>query len=191
MKAVSYGAAVVMLILYAAYLVHSLQRPQARPRATPSRDPLDRPPGRRRARPHRARHRRPVRGAGRRRSSPTIEDTGIGDDFIGLIIVPLIGNVAEHAAAIRIAWRGDFDFSMGISFNSALQVAFGVTAIAVLRRGLVGHELSIVFPSLQIALLAASAIMAGLIAADGEANWLEGIELIAIYILAAIAFWYL
>jgi Ca2+:H+ antiporter len=122
---------------------------------------------------------------------PTIASTGIGATFIGLIIVPIVGNVAEHAAAIRIAWRGDLDFAMGISFNSALQVAFGVTAIAVLSGAVVGHELSIVFPSLQIALLAASAIMAGLIATDGEANWLEGLELIAIYILAAIAFWYL
>src|SRR4029078_8825721 len=120
-----------------------------------------------------------------------IETTGIGATFIALIIVPLIAKVSEHAAAIRIAWRGDFDFAMGISFNSALQVAFGVTAIAVCAGGLVGPELSIVFPSLQIALLAASAIMIGLIAADGEANWLEGMELIAIYTLAAIAFWYL
>jgi Ca2+:H+ antiporter len=190
-KAVSYGTAVVMLMLYAAYLVQSLQQPHMVVGADEETS---------------------TRWTARQATivlsltavatgvlsevlvgsiKPTIEATGIGATFIGLIIVPLIGNVAEHAAAIRIAWRGDFDFAMGISFNSALQVAFGVTAIAVFAGALVGHELSIVFPSLQIALLAASAIMVGLIAADGEANWLEGMELIAIYTLAAIAFWYL
>jgi Ca2+:H+ antiporter len=190
-KAVSYGTAVVMLLLYAAYLIHSLQEPQILvgedavkgPRWTTRQALL-------------------VLACTALATGilsevlvnsirPTIESTGISPTFIGLMIVPLIGNVAEHAAAVRIAWRGDFDFAMGISFNSALQVAFGVTAIAVFSGSLVGHELSIVFPSLQIALLAASAIAIGLIAADGEANWLEGIELIAIYILAGIAFWYL
>ncbi len=190
-KAVSYGTAVVMLILYAAYLVQSLQQPQVRAAS-------DEGTGSRWT----ARQAAIVLALTALATGamsevlvssikPTIADTGIGPVFIGLIIVPLIGNVAEHAAAIRIAWRGDFDFAMGISFNSALQVAFGVTAIAVFAGALVGHELSIVFPSLQIALLAASAIMVGLIAADGEANWLEGLELIAIYVLAAIAFWYL
>jgi Ca2+:H+ antiporter len=190
-KALSYGTAVVMLVLYGAYLAQSLQQPQGLVGE-------EEPTGTRWT----ARQATVVLACTALATGvmsevlvasirPTIEATGIGPTFIGLIIVPLVGNVAEHAAAIRIAWRGDFDFAMGISFNSGLQVAFGVTALAVFAGAVVGHELSIVFPSLQIALLAASAIMAGLIAADGEANWLEGLELIAIYILAAIAFWYL
>jgi Ca2+:H+ antiporter len=190
-KALSYGTAGVMLILYAGYLIQSLQRPQG--------FVGDDDEGGTRWTARQAAVVLSLTALATGVLSevlvdsikPTIEATGIGATFIGLIIVPLIGNVAEHAAAIRIAWRGDFDFAMGISFNSALQVAFGVTAIAVFAGALVGHELSIVFPSLQIALLAASAIMVGLIAADGEANWLEGMELIAIYVLAAIAFWYL
>jgi Ca2+:H+ antiporter len=121
---------------------------------------------------------------------PTIESSGIPATFIGLIIVPIIGNVAEHLSAVRIAWHGDLDFSMGIAFNSGLQVAFGVTAVAVLAGAIIGNTLDLNFPPLQLALLAASAIMAGHIAADGEANWLEGLELLAIYLLAAISFWF-
>jgi Ca2+:H+ antiporter len=190
-KAHSHGTAVVMQFLYAAYLVQSLQQPQV------LMDGDEEPGSRWTARQAAIVLSLTALATGVLSEvlvssiKPTIADTGIGPTFIGLIIVPLIGNVAEHAAAIRIAWRGDFDFAMGISFNSALQVAFGVTAIAVFAGALVGHELSIVFPSLQIALLAASAVMVGLIAADGEANWLEGLELIAIYTLAGIAFWYL
>jgi Ca2+:H+ antiporter len=64
---------------------------------------------------------------------PTIADTGLGAPFIGLIIVPIVGNVAEHLAAVRIAWGGQLDFAMGITFNSGLQVSLGVTAQPVTR----------------------------------------------------------
>jgi Ca2+:H+ antiporter len=121
---------------------------------------------------------------------PTISSWGLSAAFVGLIIVPIIGNIAEHLAAVRIAWHGNLDFSMGIAFNSGLQVAFGVTAVAVFAGALLDNELNLVFPSLQLALLVAAAIMAGHIAADGEANWFEGLELLAIYGLAAVTFWF-
>jgi Ca2+:H+ antiporter len=70
-------------------------------------------------------------------------------------------------------------------------VALGVTGLAVLVSPLFGSSLTIVFPPMQIALLGAAAVMAGFLAGDGEANWLEGLELICIYVLAAIAFWFL
>jgi Ca2+:H+ antiporter len=188
-KTLSYWVAGIMFLLYAAYLVHSFQGHGERGSAG---------------------------GGGARWTArqsvlvlsltaiatgalseilvesikPTIESSGIPPTFIGLIIVPIIGNVAEHLSAVRIAWHGDLDFSMGIAFNSGLQVAFGVTAVAVLAGALIGNTLDLDFPPLQLALLAASAIMAGHIAADGEANWLEGLELLAIYLLAAISFWF-
>jgi Ca2+:H+ antiporter len=187
----SYGVAGMMLLLYAAYLLHSFQRPEAQPVAEQLHG------ARWSARQALAVLAGTALATGILSEvlvssiRPTIESSGISQAFIGLIIVPVVGNIAEHLAAVRIAWRGNLDFSMGIAFNSGLQVAFGVTAIAVFAGAILGHELVLVFPSLELALLAASAIMAGFIAADGEANWLEGLELIAIYVLAAIAFWFL
>jgi Ca2+:H+ antiporter len=122
---------------------------------------------------------------------PTIEETGIGEVFIGLIIVPLVGNVAEHFAAVKIAWSGNIDFSMGIALNSALQVALAVSAIAVFAGLLFGNDVDLVFPQLEIAVLIAASILAVVVALNGNANWLEGAELLAIYAIAAIAFWYL
>jgi Ca2+:H+ antiporter len=188
-KLVSDFTAGVMLVLYVAYLVFSFQRPSDRSSA---------PEGLRWT----------VQGAVVvlcvtaaatgvlseilvSAIKPTIEDTGIGQQFIGLIIVPIVGNVAEHLAAVKVAAGGDVEFAMGISFNSGLQVALGVTGLAVLVSPLFGPSLTIVFPPLQIGLLAAAAVMAAILAGDGEANWLEGLQLISIYALAAIAFWFL
>jgi Ca2+:H+ antiporter len=122
---------------------------------------------------------------------PTIESTGISQVFIGLIIVPIIGNVAEHLAAVRIAYGGNLDFSMGIAFNSALQVALAVSAVAVLAGVVFGHEVSLDFGLLQVSLLLMGTLLATLIASNGHSNWLEGAELLAIYVIAALVFWYL
>lgn len=121
---------------------------------------------------------------------PTIEETGISEVFIGLIVVPLVGNIAEHLAAVRIAWTGDLDFSMGIAFNSALQVALAVSAVAVFGGLALGHDVSLVFTPLEMALLGAATVLAGLITAAGRANWLEGVQLLAIYVVAGLVFWY-
>ena len=122
---------------------------------------------------------------------PTIEATGVSETFVGLIIVPALGNIAEHLSAVRLAWLGKLDFSMGIVFNSGLQVALLITASAVLAGIVLGHDVTVVFPPLQLAVLGAAAIMAAFVTADGEATWIEGLELVAIYVLAALSFWFL
>ncbi len=121
---------------------------------------------------------------------PTIEETGINEIFVGLIVVPLVGNIAEHLAAVRIAYNGNLDFAMGIAFNSALQVALAVSAGAVFAGHLLGNELTLVFTFLEIALLAAATVLAGFIAISGRSNWLEGMQLLTIYAVAALVFWF-
>jgi Ca2+:H+ antiporter len=122
---------------------------------------------------------------------PTIERTGLGEVFVGLIIVPLVGNVAEHFAAVRIAWRGNLDFAMGIAFNSAVQVALAVTPIAVLAGFIFSNGLTLEVGGAELGLLLAAALMAGVLAANGVASWIEGAQLLAIYTIAGIVFWYL
>ena len=121
---------------------------------------------------------------------PTIEETGISEVFIGLIVVPLVGNIAEHLAALRIAYGGNIDFAMGIAFNSALQVALAVSALAVLAALAPGTEVTLVFTVLEVALLFAATILAEAIASNGRSTWLEGLQLLSIYVIAAIVFWY-
>ncbi|MDX6375714.1 MAG: Ca2+:H+ antiporter [Gaiellaceae bacterium] len=122
---------------------------------------------------------------------PTIEETGVSEVFIGLIIVPLVGNVAEHMAAVKIAYGGNLNFAMGIAFNSALQVALGVTAVAVAAGWAFNNELLLNFKPLELAFLISATLLAGLVASNGAANWIEGVQLIAVYLIACLVFWYL
>ena len=184
----SHGVAVVMAVLYVAYLVHAFRSPDESGAAHGQ-----------------ARWSRGLALAVLAVSAvatgvlseflvgaiePTIAQTGVSAVFIGLIVVPLVGNVAEHFAAVKIAAKGDIDFAMGIAFNSALQVALAVTAVAVAAGWVFGHELALAFGAPEIAVLIAAAVLAAFIAVSGRATWLEGLELLAIYAIAAIAFWY-
>ena len=102
-----------------------------------------------------------------------------------------MGNVAEHFAAVRIAWRGNLDFAMGIAFNSAIQVALAVTPIAVFAGWAFSNGVTLEVTGAELGLLLAAALMAGILAANGVASWIEGVQLLAIYAIAGVVFWYL
>jgi Ca2+:H+ antiporter len=120
---------------------------------------------------------------------PTIRATGVSRIFIGLIVVPIIGNVAEHLAAIKIAAQGRLDFAMAISYNSALQVALAVSGITVVVSLFFTHQLTLDFTALELAVLAAATVVSGLVAANGTSNWIEGMQMLSIYLIAAVVFW--
>jgi Ca2+:H+ antiporter len=120
---------------------------------------------------------------------PTVESLGVPRAFVGLILVPFVGNVAEHFSAVRLAYRNRVDFAMGIAFGSGIQIALGASGIAVFSSLLLGDELSLVFDPLQIAALAAAALVATLVARGGETNWLEGLQLLVIYLIISVAVW--
>ena len=120
---------------------------------------------------------------------PTVEQLGVPRQFVGLILVPFVGNVAEHFSAVRLAYRNRVDFSMAIAYGSGIQIALGASGIAVFASILLGDELSLVFDPLQIAALAAAALVATLVARGGETNWLEGLQLVVIYLIVSVAVW--
>ena len=120
-----------------------------------------------------------------------ITTLGISAAFLGLVIVPLVGNIAENIVGIKIAWQNQMDFSMVVSLGSSLQVALGVAPLLVFLSLLTAHDFSLVFPTIQILSLAAAVTITALIALDGESNWLEGAQLIAVYLIVATTFWYL
>jgi Ca2+:H+ antiporter len=121
---------------------------------------------------------------------PLVEEIGISALFIGVILVPIVGNVAEHVVGVQIAYKDKMDFSMAISLGSSLQVALFVTPILVFLGPLLGHPLDLVFSPLELGALGAAVIVTAFIALDGESNWLEGAMLCGVYIIAALAFFF-
>ncbi len=120
-----------------------------------------------------------------------IADVGISAAFLGLVIVPIVGNIAENVVGIKIAYQNQMDFSMVVSLGSSLQVAMGVAPVLVFVSLLTPHHFDLVFPTIQVIALAAAVTITALIAIDGESNWLEGAQLVAVYLIIATAFWYL
>jgi Ca2+:H+ antiporter len=122
---------------------------------------------------------------------PTIKAWGVPREFIGLIVVPFVGNVAEHFSAVKLAINNRMDFAMGITFGSGIQISLLASAVAVFASMLIGKELSLVFDPLQLAALGAAAIGSTMVARSGETNWLEGLQLLVTYFIVAVAFWLL
>jgi Ca2+:H+ antiporter len=121
---------------------------------------------------------------------PTAESWGLSDAFIGLIIVPLVGNVAEHLVAVKAAYNDDMDLSMGIALGSGLQVALFVSPVLVLLGELINKPIPMVFNTWELIALIAAVLLAVAISQDGESNWLEGAQLIAVYLILATAFYF-
>lgn len=121
---------------------------------------------------------------------PTAESWGLTDLFIGVMLVPLVGNVAEHVVAVRFAYQNKMNLSLGIAVGSGLQIALFVTPVLVLVGLLIGRPMTLIFNAYELAALVGAALIAVLISVDGESNWLEGAELIALYAMLGIAFFF-
>ncbi len=121
---------------------------------------------------------------------PLTEEYGISELFVGVIIVPIVGNIAEHIVGVQIAYKNNMDFSMAISLGSSIQVALLVTPILVFLGPLLGHPLRLDFTPLELGSLGAAVIITGFVALDGRSNWLEGAMLCGVYVIAALAFYF-
>lgn len=109
--------------------------------------------------------------------------------FLGLILIPIIGNAAEHASAVVFAVRDRLDISLEIAVGSSTQVAMFVAPAIVFVSLAIGHPMDFVFTALEIALVALATMIIALATLDGRTNWLEGAQLIGAYlIMAATAF---
>jgi Ca2+:H+ antiporter len=120
------------------------------------------------------------------------ETLGLTEFFIGIIIIPLVGNVAEHLVAVQVAYKNKMELSMAVSLGSSLQIALFVAPVLVFISLLMGGEtLLLVFNNFELIALVAASLIAALIAQDGESTWLEGAMLLAVYVILAIAFFFL
>jgi Ca2+:H+ antiporter len=119
---------------------------------------------------------------------PVVKALGLSEFFIGLIFIPIIGNVAEHIVAVQMAMKNKMTLSVEIAIASSLQIALFVAPLLVFISLLIGNPLTLVFNPLELIALIAGVLIAALVSADGESNWLEGAELLAIYIILALTF---
>jgi Ca2+:H+ antiporter len=122
---------------------------------------------------------------------PVAQGLGLSEFFIGIIIVPLIGNVAEHVVAVQVAAKNRMDLSLSISLGSSLQIALFVTPVLVFVSLLFPEKLLLVFNGYELLALATASVVAALVSQDGESNWLEGAQLLAVYAILALAFFLL
>jgi Ca2+:H+ antiporter len=119
---------------------------------------------------------------------PFIETFGLSQFFVGVILIPTIGNLAEHLVAVQLAFKNKMEFAMAVAFGSSLQVALFVGPVLVLLGLVVGQPMDLVFEPLEVAAVAVAVGISALIAFDGESNWLEGALLTLVYIILAVSF---
>lgn len=116
---------------------------------------------------------------------------GLSEFFLGIILIPIIGNVAEHIVAVQVALRNKMELSIEIALSSSLQIALFVAPLLVFVSLALGHPLTLVFNQLELVALIAAVLIAALVSADGESNWLEGAALLAVYTMLGIGFFLL
>jgi Ca2+:H+ antiporter len=120
-----------------------------------------------------------------------ITGLGISEFFLGIILVPLIGNVAEHLVAVQMALKNKMDLSTEIAISSSLQIALFVAPLLVFISLLLGHPLQIIFNRFELLALLTAVVISALVSSDGESTWLEGVGLLAIYLILGLAFFLL
>lgn len=119
------------------------------------------------------------------------EEYGLPKAFIGVILLPIVGNAAEHVTAVTVATKGKMDLALGVAIGSSTQIALFVVPFAVIVGWIVDVPMSLDFRSFDSTVLLLSVILASGMLQDGSSNWLEGAMLMATYLLIAIICWYI
>jgi Ca2+:H+ antiporter len=116
---------------------------------------------------------------------------GFTEVFVGVIVVAIIGNAAEHSSAILMAMRNKMDLSLSIALGSSLQIALFVAPILIFASYLFGKPMNLEFTIPEVVAVIASVLIAQQISSDGESNWVEGLQLLAVYTILGILFYFL
>jgi len=119
------------------------------------------------------------------------EAVGLSELFIGVIIVAIVGNAAEHGTAVMMALRNRMDLSLSIAIGSSIQIALFVAPLLVLISTAMGVRMDLVFTVPEIVALGITVAVTSQIAGDGESNWLEGVLLLVVYAMLGLLFYHL
>lgn len=119
-----------------------------------------------------------------------VESSGLSKTFIGLILIPIIGNAAEHVTAVVVAMKNKMDLAIGVAVGSSLQISLFVTPFMVLVGWAVDTPMSLYFSSVETAVMFVAVFITHYLILDGESNWLEGAMLLSTYMIIALAFFF-
>jgi Ca2+:H+ antiporter len=124
-----------------------------------------------------------------------IEETGkalnLTDTFIGVILVAIIGNAAEHSTAVMMAIKNKMDLAINIAVGSSLQIALFVAPVLVFVSYFFGKPMDLLFTPFEVLSVVISVVILNLVCSDGESNWMEGVQLLAVYAILGMAFYFL
>jgi Ca2+:H+ antiporter len=115
---------------------------------------------------------------------------GLGKIFMGVVVVAVVGNAAEHSTAVLVAMKDKMDLAFGIAMGSSMQIALFVAPVLVIAGHLVGRPLGLEFSILEVAAVMLSVLAVGQLVEDGRTNWFEGVQLLAVYAILAVAFYF-
>lgn len=117
-------------------------------------------------------------------------DLGLSTLFTGVILLPIIGNAAEHATAVTVAMKDKMDLSVSVAVGSSMQIALFVAPVLVIAGWFIGQPMDLDFNPFELVAVMVAVLVANSISSDGESNWLEGSLLLATYAVLAIAFFF-
>ena len=118
---------------------------------------------------------------------PALKQLGIPAMFVGLIVIPIIGNAAEHASAVVFALKNRADVTLEIAAGSSTQIALFVAPALVVISLLIGRPMDFIFTGFEVAIVGVSALIFTVTALDGRSNWLEGLQLTGVYVVVAVS----
>ena len=119
------------------------------------------------------------------------DSVGLTEVFVGVIVVAIVGNAAEHSTAILMAMKNKMDLTVNIAIGSSLQIALFVAPVLIFLSYLFGRPMDLEFTMPEVVAVVVSVYVLFQICQDGETNWIEGIQLLSVYIILGILFFYL
>lgn len=118
------------------------------------------------------------------------ESGNISKEFVGLVLLPIVGNAAEHVTAVTVSVKDKLDLSLGVAVGSSIQIALFVIPFIVTLGWIIGKPLTLLFDPYESIVLFLSVLVVNYTVADGKSNWLEGMILMCLYLMLAVTFWY-
>ena len=112
---------------------------------------------------------------------------GLNEVFLGVVVLAMIGNAAENSAAVQFAYRDRMDLAINIVTQASVQIALFVTPVLVLLSFPLGHPLDLLFSTFEILSMALAVAIVAYLVLNGETNWFEGVQLLALYSMIAVA----
>lgn len=119
---------------------------------------------------------------------PVVNTLGISELFIGVIVIPIIGNAAEHSTSVLMAIKNKMDISLEIAIGSSTQIALFVAPLLIFVGYIIGQPLDLLFTSYELIVIIMATVSTAVISLDGRSNWLEGAQLLGTYLIMALAF---